>query len=97
MTGRIPKGNLLTTYVQLIELASWAITPVVIDRDGIAWIVFETEDGDGYAVTVPCPDGDIPGRTDFDGFCERGPLRVVFNGDTRASAWPGTNRQGATA
>ncbi|GAA3144643.1 hypothetical protein JOF29_005708 [Kribbella aluminosa] len=91
MPGRVPNGTLLTTYDELNELVSHALTPVVIDRDGTPWIVFQTEDGDDYAATVPCPDDDIPGRTDFDGLCERGPLRVVFNGDTRASAWPGTN------
>ncbi|TCO43586.1 hypothetical protein EV646_112163 [Kribbella antiqua] len=92
MSQRIPNGTLLTTYDQLIELVSHAMAPVVIDRDGTPWIVFETEDGDDYAVTVPCPDDDIPGRTDFDGLCARGPLRVVFNGDTSPEAWPGANQ-----
>ncbi|MFG1818282.1 hypothetical protein ACGFIF_31270 [Kribbella sp. NPDC049174] len=98
MAERIQNGTTLTTYDELIELVGWALVPVVIDRAGTPWIVFETEDGDGYAVTVPCPDDDIPGRTDFDGLCERGPLRVVFNGDTSPEAWPGANKdQGVTA
>jgi hypothetical protein len=42
---------------------------------------------------VPCPDDNISGRTDFDGLCDRGPMRVVFNGDTGAAAWPAANRQ----
>ncbi|MGW1341333.1 hypothetical protein ACWCOV_09790 [Kribbella sp. NPDC002412] len=98
MAERIQNGTTLTTYDELIELVSWALTPVVIDRDGTPWIVFETQDGDDCAATVPCPDDDIPGRPDFDGLCERGPLRVVFNGDTSPEAWPGANKdQGVTA
>lgn len=97
MSQRIPNGTLLTTYDHLVELVSRALTPVVIDRNGIPRTVFETEDGDDYAVTAPCPD-DIPGRTNFDGLCARGPLRVVFNGDTSPEAWPGANKdQGVTA
>ncbi|WP_406054740.1 hypothetical protein [Kribbella sp. NBC_00889] len=53
----------------------------------------QTEDGDDYAVTAACPDDDIPDRTDFDGLCDRGPLRVVFNGDASAAAWPAANRE----
>jgi hypothetical protein len=98
MSQRLPNGGLLTTYDQLIALVSHAMAPVVIDRAGTPWIVFETEDGDDYAATVPCPDDDIPGRTDFDDLCARGPLRVVFNGDTSPEAWPGVNtEQGMTA
>ncbi|MGW1344688.1 hypothetical protein ACWCOV_26845 [Kribbella sp. NPDC002412] len=93
MSERVPNGTILTTYDELIELVGWALVPVVIDRDATPWIVFETEDGDDYAVTVPCPDDNIPGRTDFAGLCERGPLRVVFNGDTSPEAWPGANPQ----
>jgi hypothetical protein len=90
---RILNGDIITTPEQLYELVSWTPTPVVIDHTGSPWIVFETDDGDDYAVTVPCPDGNVPGRTDFDGLCDRGPLRVVFNGDTSAAAWPAANRQ----
>lgn len=98
MAECIQNGTILTTYDELIELVSWALTPVVIDRNGSPWIVFETEDGDDHAVTVPCPDDDIPGRTDFDGLCERGPLRVVFNGDNSPEAWPVANKdQGVAA
>jgi hypothetical protein len=98
MSQRIPNGTILTKREQLYELVSWALTPVVIDHTGTPWIVFETEDGDDYAVTVPCPDDNIPGRTDFDRLCERGPLRVVFNGDRSPEAWPGANKEkGVTA
>ncbi|MDX2971104.1 hypothetical protein [Kribbella solani] len=92
MSQRIPNGTLVTTYDELIELVSRAMTPVVIDGTGTPWIVFETDDGDDCAFTVPCPDAGISGRTDFDGLCERGPLRVAFNGDFGAKAWPGTNQ-----
>ncbi|TDW91112.1 hypothetical protein [Kribbella sp. VKM Ac-2566] len=91
MSQRIPNGTLLTTYDDLIELVLWAMTAVVIDHAGWPWIVFQTEDGDDCAVTAACPDDDIPGRTDFDSLCERGPLRVAFNGDFGPKAWPGTN------
>ncbi|MGW6279326.1 hypothetical protein [Kribbella sp. NPDC055071] len=96
MSQRISNGTVLTTYDELTELVSWATTPVVIDNVGTPWIVFETEDGDDWAVTAPCPDDNINGRTDFDGLYERGPLRVVFNGDNRPSAWPAMNQE-ATA
>jgi hypothetical protein len=97
MSQRIPHGTLLTTHDELVELVSWALTPVVIDAVGTPWIVFETDDGDEVAFTVPCPDDEISGRTDFDGLCERGPLRMVFNGDFGPKAWPAANRdQGAT-
>lgn len=95
MSQRIPNGTLLTTYDELVELVSWALTPVVIDAAGVPWIVFETDDGDDWAFTVPCPDDDISGRTDFDGLCERGPLRVAFNGDFGPNAWPGANQNRA--
>lgn len=98
MSQRIPNGTLLTTYDELVELVSWAMTPVVIDSAGTPWIVFETDDGDDWAFTVPCPDDGISGRTDFDGLYERGLLRVAFNGDFGPNAWPGANQdQGATA
>jgi hypothetical protein len=98
MSRRIPNGTILTTPEQLYELVSRALVPVVIDHAGTPWIVFETEDGDDYAVTVPCPDDNIPAHTDFDGLCDRGPLRVVFNGDISPGAWPAAEpRQEATA
>jgi hypothetical protein len=96
--SRIPNGTLLTTGQQLLELVSDALSPVVIDRDGTPWIVFEDEDGDDHAVTVPCPDDNTPGHTDFYGLLDRGPLRVMFNGDTNPEAWPRANQeQEATA
>jgi hypothetical protein len=89
---------MLKTTDQLAELLASALAPVVIDCEGNPWILFATEDGDAYAATVPCPDDGIPARTDFDRLCARGPLRVVFNGDTSSKAWPsGGNEQGATA
>jgi hypothetical protein len=82
----IPNGALVTTADDLDRLVSWspgANTPVVIDRDAVAWLLFCTEDGDSYAGTIPCPDRGIPERLELDDLPERGPLRVVFNGDPK--------------
>jgi hypothetical protein len=92
MSQRVPNGTVLRTEAQLWELTSWALTAVVIDRTGTPWIVFQSEDGDDHAVTVPCPDDDTPGRTDFYGLATPRPLRVAFNGDWSDAAWPGVTK-----
>jgi hypothetical protein len=89
MYQRIPIGTVITTFEQVEELCGDILSAVVIDRDGTPWIVFQNEDGDDFAVTVPCPDEGIPGQLGFWGLCERGPLRVVFNGDTSPETWGG--------
>lgn len=93
MSRRVLNGTILTTTDQLTELLASALAPVVIDCEGNPWIVFATEDGDTYAATVPCLGDGTPGQTDFDGLCARGPLRVVFNGETSAEAWAGASRE----
>ncbi|TWD81661.1 hypothetical protein FB561_2781 [Kribbella amoyensis] len=97
MSKRIPNGTVLATVDELDKLTASALAPVVIDRDGTPWIVFQTEDGADCAWTVPCPDLDIHGGTDFEGLLLRAPLRVVFNGDTNPETWPRQDRQGVTA
>jgi hypothetical protein len=89
MYQRIPIGAILTTEDQLEEVSTDALPVVVVDRDGTPWIVFQNEDGDGFAITAECPDEGIPAQLGFWGLCERGPLRVVFNGDTSPEAWGG--------
>ncbi|GAB2580379.1 hypothetical protein [Kribbella endophytica] len=89
MYQRIPIGTLITTFDQVEELSTDTLSVVVIDRDGTLWIVFQNEDGDDFAITAECPDEGIPAQLGFWGLCERGPLRVVFNGDTSTEAWGG--------
>jgi hypothetical protein len=93
MYQRIPIGTVITTFAQVEELSTDALSAVVIDRDGTPWIVFQNEDGDDFAVTVPCPDEGIPSQLSFEGLCERGPLRVVFNGDISPEAWGDRDQQ----
>ncbi|WP_433020000.1 hypothetical protein [Kribbella sp. CA-294648] len=86
----VPVGAPVWTEQDLDRLIWWAPggrCPVVLDRYATPWILYCTEDGDTYAVTVECPDNGAPGRYDLAGLlASRGPLRVLFNGDTEDGA-----------
>jgi hypothetical protein len=78
-------GAVVWTEQDLDRLIWWAPGgrfPVVLDRAVTPWILYCTEDGDAYAVTVECPDTNTPGRYDLTELpAARGPLRVLFNGE----------------
>jgi hypothetical protein len=77
----IPNGATVTTYEDLDRLVWCGDLSVVLDRDRRPWMLFVTEDGDGYAATVACPDDDIPALYNLEDLPTRGPLLVLFNGD----------------
>ncbi|HET6294363.1 MAG TPA: hypothetical protein VFG33_13350 [Kribbella sp.] len=90
-TSLIPNGTIVTTYDDLDRLVSWAPAgnlPVVLDSTHAPWLLFINEDGDGYAGSIACPDDGIPDRCDIEDLPDRGPLRVVFNGDHYNAEWP---------
>lgn len=83
----IPNGAVVTTMDALERLIMWAPAarcPVVLDNFGVSWILFDDEDVRLYAGTIECPDDGTPGRFDLEDLpAERGPLRVLFNGDSQ--------------
>jgi hypothetical protein len=88
-------GSIVTTAEDLNRLISWAPRancPVVLDTTGVAWILVSTVDGDTYAGTIES-DEDTGARYEVDDLpAERGPLYVLFNGDSDALTHKGVQQ-----
>lgn len=65
----------------VLKAADYGTTVVVLDRHLTPWILFEAEDGEIYAHTVPTDDPEDKPSVHLDGLCDANPeLRVIWDG-----------------